>query len=199
MPVSIISICNLALSHVGGFSIAALDERSTEARLCGQHYDFCRDEVLRSFNWSFATKIAALALVSGVSVPNWEYAYSLPADCLNARRLVFEGSRALSDRQQLFTILASSAGTAKYLCTNLEDAWLEYTARITDSTMYDSQFVTAFSYRLGADMATALSGVDGKRRELMNFFSMSIAEAKASSANEQKDPQKFDRYVKARL
>ena len=26
MPVSIISICNLALSHVGGFSIAAVDE-----------------------------------------------------------------------------------------------------------------------------------------------------------------------------
>lgn len=198
MPVSIISICNLALSHVGGFSIAAVDERSTEGRLCGQHYDFCRDEVLRSFNWAFATKITPLALVSGVSVPNWEYTYALPADCLNARRIVFEGSGALPDTLQRFTIISSSSGTSKYLCTNLEGAWLEYTARITDPAMYDSQFVTAFAYRLGADMATALSGVEGKRRELMNFFSMAIAEAKASSANEQKDPQKFTRYVRSR-
>jgi len=198
MPVSVVSICNLALSHVGAYSIGAIDERSMEARVCMQHYDTCRDETLRSFPWAFATKTVPLALASGVSYPNWEYAYALPADCLRAIRLVYEGMDLHPEEEEPFTLMSGATGTTTYLLADLEQAWLEYTAKALDPTVYDSQFVTALSYRLASAIATALSANDSKRRELMQFFQLAVQEAKTSSANEGNKDNKINRYVRSR-
>lgn len=198
MPVSVVSICNLALSHVGAYSIGAIDERSAEARVCMQHYDTCRDETLRSFPWAFAGKTVPLALASGVSYPNWSYAYALPADCLKANRLVHEGMDLHPEKEEPFSLMSGATGTIVYLLTNLEQAWLEYTAKVTDPTVYDSQFVGALSYRLASSISTALSANDAKRRELMQFYQLAVQEAKASSANEGSKENKINRYVRSR-
>jgi hypothetical protein len=198
MPASIISICNLALSHCGGFSIGALDEQSVEARLCSRHYEVCRDEVLRSFRWAFATKIKALAPVADVEYPNWEHVYAYPADCLVSRRIVTEGSKSSPSTPLEYTVISSDAGTSKYLLCDTEDAYLEYTARITDPAQFDAQFVSALSYRLAADLITGLSGDSKERMSLLQVYGSLVNEAKAASANEQVERVSYSRYVDAR-
>ena len=93
MPASIISICNLALSHCGGFSIGALDEQSVEARLCSRHYEVCRDEVLRIFRWP-SPRIKAARPGADV-ISNWEYVYAYPG--LPGSRDLHEGSNPRVD------------------------------------------------------------------------------------------------------
>ncbi|WP_286952878.1 MULTISPECIES: hypothetical protein [Aminobacterium] len=197
MPVSIISICNMALSSIGGYAIASLDEQSVEARVCLQHYDPCRDEVLRSFEWPFATKVAALATVAGVSFPGWEYTYSLPSDCLYPRKIVLSSGESVP--VALFEIRASSNGTSKYIVTNTEKAYLEYTGRIEDPTMFDPQFVQVLSCRLAAQIAVALSVDSRKRGEMMELYLYALNNAKVTASNEGRRKITYDKYRKARL
>jgi len=198
MTASIISICNLALGHCGGFSIGALDEQSVEARLCSRHYEVCRDEALRNFKWPFATKIRPLALVDGVEYPEWEYVYAYPADCLAARRIVAEGSRSAPSTPLEYSVVSSDARTSKYLLCDTEDAYLEYTARITDPAQFDPQFISALSYRLAADLITGLSGDSRERVNLLQIYGSLVNEAKANSANEQLERPSYTRYVDSR-
>ena len=197
MPASVISICNLALSHVGGYSIAALDEQSAEARLCARHYEVCRDEVLRGFKWAFATKLRPLALAADVTFPNWEHVYAYPADCLAPRRIVGAGTRKPSAPLE-YTVVSAAAGTQKYILSDDPEAYLEYTARITDPAQFDAQFVSALSYRLAADLVTGLTGDSKERGSLLQVYGALLAEAKATSAGEQTERPAYDRYVKSR-
>lgn len=197
MTASVISICNMALSAVGGYAIASLDEQSAEARACLQHYEPCRDEVLRAFEWPFATKVVALPTVADVRFPGWEYVYAFPSDCLFARAVIPPNGQLVP--VVLFEVRASNNGTSKYIVTDLAQAYLEYTAKIEDPTMYDPQFVRALSCYLGAQIAVALSSDGNKRKEMMELYLYAISMAKTSSANERKREIKYDRYRKARL
>jgi hypothetical protein len=82
MATSEVTICNLALGKLGAGSIIALDEESTEARVCRLHYSQTRDEVLRLHRWNFA--IRPETLVQSVEAPafGWAFQYELPTDRL---------------------------------------------------------------------------------------------------------------------
>lgn len=196
MSMSAIAICNLALKEAGGNAIASLSEQSEEALLCSLFYEPCIDHALRGFKWSFATKIKPLAVVAGAEVPGWDYIYAHPADCLAPRKIIRE--EGAQDTPPKFQVMASDSGTQKLICTNEPQAWLEYTARITDPAQFDSQFIMALVYRLAADLVTPLTGEPARREGLLQIFSAFLQEAQATSANEQPDRPSFTRYVDAR-
>ena len=126
MATTVVSICNLSLARVGhdrAIQALAPDENSKAANLCAMFYEPMRDKVLRDFAWPFANKYAALSLVAEEPNTDWLYAYRWPSDCIRALRIV------------------NAAG--KLIYTDEPDAVLLHTARYTDPTWFDADFVSA--------------------------------------------------------
>jgi hypothetical protein len=166
-------ICNRALRHLAiGKPIASLTENSENARACADFYDEVRDEVLRDFNWPFARRFAALALVGGTATlavtPEWQYSYRLPDGCLAVRRLM-SGSRVETPTTRipfatggddtgglLYTDQAVVAATSSTLAL----PHLEYTASVTAEARFPVDFAQAFSFKLAFYLAPELTGGD---------------------------------------
>lgn len=180
-----IEICNLALSNIGQASIQDFDEASAEASACRLRYDQALDATLAGFWWGFAKKVEALALASANAPAEWEYRYQRPSDCIEARYIVDPLGRWT--RRVRFEV----AGQEIY--TDMPEAKLAYTRRVTDPTFYPPLFVDLLARRLGADMVMTLSLDRNIRADEIQLYQRGLAIAAASSANEQ-DP--YDLYAR---
>jgi hypothetical protein len=199
-------ICNLALSHLGvGKEIAALEtERSDEASACRRFYDTARDETLRDFAWPFATKIAALGLLTDSDdddhpTEEWTYQYQEPSDSL-AFRKIQSGTRNDSRASRIsYRKAYGEAGTVIF--TDQEDAIGEYTIRVDDPQRYPSDFVMAFSFRLAALIAPRLTAGDPFKmaERSIRLYQLEISKAQASAFNEeQTDEDPDSEFIRAR-
>jgi hypothetical protein len=94
-----VTICNLALSHLG--DTAAVQsirppDSSVQAQLCAQFYWVARNALLEMAAWGFATRRTLLAALqpqtsdgfaldaNGCLVGPWRYMYALPSGVINA-------------------------------------------------------------------------------------------------------------------
>jgi hypothetical protein len=181
-------IANLALSHLGiGKEIANLDnEKSQEAVTMRRFYEQCRDAVLRDFAWPFATKFAALALVSDppTETAEWNFSYRYPAECLMLRRIQTDVRIDTHQSRIVFKIGRDDAGLLIY--TDEEEAKVEFTFREEDPGRYPADFILALSFRLAVYAAPRLTGGDpfklGGRS--LQLYMQEISMAQASAGNE---------------
>lgn len=193
-------ICNMALSHLGvGKEIASLTEASQEAAACNRFYEQTLDEMLRVFNWGFATKIIAAELVEQDPNEEWTFAYRYPTDCLNVRR-VLSGSRN-DHRQSRVPYKISSSDEGGLIFTDLEEAEIEYTFRQTNPQYYTPGFTMAFSYLLAARIAPRVTGGDPFKLQqaALQMYDMTLSQEKARTANEeQPDEVQESEFIRAR-
>lgn len=99
-----VTICNLALSHLGDTArVASIrpPDRSVQAQLCKEFYPVARDAVLEMSSWGFSTRRVQLARVAlptftdtnGNSVQgSWLYGYKQPSDLINALAVLPAGA-----------------------------------------------------------------------------------------------------------
>lgn len=206
-----VSICNIALSHVGSYPIQSLSESTKEARECKLHYYATRDAVLRAHNWGFAKKRLTLALLSD-TYSGYDYAYSYPSDCLVVREIydesgAFTGTIYDEETDEYvatgrveYEISINSDLTQRVILTDKEDAELIYTARVTDPNLLDSLFQDALALRLAATLAQPLKQKPGLTKDLIAQYQQLIGVAKAADANEKyKKPSANNRYTNSRL
>lgn len=198
---SAVDICNLALGHLGDrATVASLDppEGSAQAEHCARFYPLARDTLLELHTWGFASKRATLAqLVSTRS--EWEYSYAMPADVI--RLLSLAPASLTGDNNVIATqdgafapypfVRESNDDGADVVYTDVEDAILRYTARVTDTTRFSPLFVQTLSWHLAGMLAgPVLKGEAGaaeaKRCEVMaaNWLS----HARVSDANQGSNP-----------
>lgn len=191
-----VSICNVALSRCGiNSSIAALNEDGQEAEICNLHYAEVRDQVLRDAAWPFATRYASLALVEEDPNEDWAFAYRAPTDMLRAIRIIGD---VRSERPRVpFKLGSDEAGLLIY--TDWADAQLEYTIRITDTSLFSPDFASAVSWRLAMEIATPLTDNPSWSDRAARYYGAAIAMAGSNAANEQApDPPREAESVEAR-
>lgn len=113
---------------------------------------------------------------------------------------VFDESTAdKKDEQDFAVFLIPGSTDRRIICTNLDDAYMEYTFIVNDTTLWDAKFVMAMGYRLAASAALLLPADPKKGEGLMNAYNAIIAEAKRISATERiKKPSTTSGYQKAR-
>lgn len=202
---------NLALSRIGSDQFIADPNEDTKAGdLYRLWYDVCVEAVLTDFPWNFASSVVALALVSGDPPPGWVYKYAYPIDCLAARRLSdVSGTRNLYvntlygwncydgaqyQRQpypfQVMSEAATSTTRRRIIVTDLEQAYLFYTAKITDPNQFDASFRDALSWRIASEIAAPMLGAptgpsvaQAAQRQYVN----ALMNAQAKSLNESTD------------
>ena len=190
---SVVQICNMALSHIGSearVSSISPPDGSVEAGHCATFYDQARTEMLEPGNWAFALKRQLLAQVTNTSNA-WAYAYTKPADCQRALRIlrpsvavtVFTQDRIAyphtDDRDS-----APFDVEGEVLYTNEPDAVLVYTCDVTDTTKFPASFVSALSYLLAAYVAGPIvKGNEGVRvGDAMRQRAQALADLSATSS-----------------
>lgn len=206
-----VQICNMALSHIGGYSdIAALDNSSQESKKCKLLYSPARDSVLRDNNWNFATKVLTLALLTDTYL-GWVYGYQYPVDCLMAIKIyndynnninrdsIYYPECNVTDNKIEFQIISNEALTGRIILTNKEDAKLVYIAKVTDTNMFDVEFIDALSYRLASELAISLKGDMQLQQQLFQAYLMKAGQARANNCNEGYiKPANVNTFVNAR-
>lgn len=149
-------LCNLALGMVGQRQlITSLTEDSTEAQLCAAFYPTARDLILSSRAWRFTTRRTVLSL-SAETRTDWEYVYTAPPRLLMAHEIV-SGMRPTPPGGQVpFDLELNDAGDALLILTDMEDAELVYSSKVTQVGLYPAPFVAAVAWRLATFLALSL-------------------------------------------
>lgn len=187
-----VDICNLALSHIGDKgTIASIrpPESSTQATLCARFFDMARDNMLAMNAWGFATKRAILADLTGtVTVPpHWTYAYAVPSDVIN-RMVVLSSESLMEEETEGFVHeLGDDASGTRILYTNVETAYVRYTARVTNPANFPPLFTEALSRLLASYLAGPIikgeAGV-GMAKEQLGMARAYAATAATEDANQ---------------
>ena len=177
-----VEICNIALTRLGQETINSLDEESTEAKKCNILFDPLRRETLRAHSWSFATKMRSLAKSANDTVPRWEHVYIYPKDCIYVQKVYGpEGEDELAE----FRKVHSNTGTYLVLATNVDSAIMEYTTNVTDSTLFDSLFVSALAWNMAANLAQSLTADPQIIKQTSEMYHYTLDLAKVSNKSEQ--------------
>ena len=165
MP-SEVSICNIALDHIGKAQISALNEDSAEAQVCSRHYALARDAVLTKYNYRFLRGLQSLAQLTNNDRSNaWPYAYAVPTNVLRVRRVIpqIEGSELLSDAYPYAASGEMVEARIPYeleggnLYCNLETVTLEYTRNDVDASAYGQPVADAIATELAGRIAYPLT------------------------------------------
>ena len=196
---SVIDICNKALSLINVSNINDLSEASAQARTCSFHYEISRDSLLREHPWGFARTFSTLAQ-TGSSHPHWDYVYALPPEYLyginifpaDNNTVPSSGEIFQEDVPEQFLIeaayryeLANMEGD-RVILSNVPNAMMEYVKRITDVTLFDATFVDTLTYKLASDMAMPLTGDSRLSAYYNERFVQALQHAKVMAANEAK-------------
>ena len=189
---SSVDICNLALSKLGDdATVSSIDppEGSAQAEHCKRFYPIARDVALSKHAWNFATKRTALALLTSVTTAEWDYAYAAPADILNNAAIIniYPDGAFMDDGVEFAIETTTANGVVIY--TNVEDAYIRYISKVTDTTRFTHEFVDSLSYLLASYLSgPVLKGDAGIKMgvEMMKLFKITLAEATTSDANSNK-------------
>ena len=198
--VSVVSICNAALSNIGKENINALGEASAEARACTQFYEQTRDFLLQSYPWRFATRTLSLAEITNDKPGQWGYAYQRPVDCLkiNWLRSAYSADEPALSRPDELAFAYDVEGQAVYC--DLSPALLVYTTRITDPTRFSPLFVEALAWQLTVRLAMPLTRDPRARADAMQVAGIVTGQAQMADANEVREAYDYDTsFVAGRL
>lgn len=185
------SVCNMALSHLGsGLSVADITTDNTpESKACRQFLEDALNSTLRDFKWPWAKKYADLGLVEEDPTNGWGFSYRYPADCLDVRGV--ESSFDLTpgvviQKPSPYELGFDSEGLLIF--SDIEDAMIFYTPKITNYGIFPSNFILALSFRLAAYIAPRVTKGDPFKLGMksLQMYQMEIGKASANSFNETK-------------
>ena len=167
---STVDICNGALNQLGATTILSLTEDSKNARLCNSRFTQVRDSVFRSHPWNCLQKRVELA--QDTTAPAWgfEYAYTLPADCLRLLKILdFDSNYKVEGRKIL---------------SNTETMKILYVSRVTDANEYDELLRETLSSALSADIAFAVTSNNTTATNMYNLFQDKLKDARFVDSTE---------------
>jgi len=168
-------ICNDALTLCGARNILSLEDNSREAKICKKNYARSRDLVLRQHNWNCAIKRVILAPVTGGTPAfDYEYSFSLPADCLKVVRVGQDPDwRKYEWRVEGRTIL---------FCEST--LYLRYVHRIEDESLFDENLAETIAHYLAYRISYALTGSNTVRQTVFAGYKDSLRMSKSMDAKE---------------
>jgi hypothetical protein len=181
MSLSIMSLCDRALSFIGGKRLVlseaelsafeALDyetlasaKAQQEAVVCALHFGAVRDSLFESYPWVFAKKSAELAELSA-AVGGWAHSYALPADCARILEII-AGALSLPD----YEIAGGSVSC------NYERVIARYTRYENNVSKWPPCFRDAFCAKLAMEIAGAVTGNFSLAQDMRQIAAAAVQE-----------------------
>lgn len=195
-----LTICNMALGYIAKSRITSLTDSTEEARQCNLYYDHLRQQLLTGYNWGFAKRVSALALVSDTTMLGYDYVYAYPTACL-AIRFIYNSDTAETKtyEKEKYEVFTNSSGVQCIAC-NIADAYVEYTYDITDADLFSVLFAEALTRCIAATIAVPLCGSDGIAGTQYQLYQQALIEAKVISAQQREaEPHFPEDFITARM
>jgi len=148
MAISKTDIANKTLGHLGQDPIIDLDsDQSVKGSAIREAYDQTLKEVLRDFDWKFATFRKDLNADGSYTAADFSYRYILPTNPELLRFL-----NIVTDTRIAYSLEAG------YLYTNLSSVRIRYIGKVTDPNQFDATFVETFALKLAAVRGYKITG-----------------------------------------
>lgn len=175
------AICNIALGNVAiNRLIIDFDaDTSSQAQLCRSFYDLALETVLLARRWKFAQYEVAPGIISSFDSERWQYAYRMPSDALRVHTV---NATADNPEGEPFEVGGDSTGGVIYC--DVADAVVQYTANVTNSGLYSTDFVMSLGWRLAMFIAPGMSANESLRQAASKGYDLSITEADTAAGNE---------------
>lgn len=204
-----LQVANMALAHIGvGAAESLSSDNSAKVDAINAFKEITREQTLRDFPWPFATMTAdstdvttaatnAFAAIASAPNNEWAWSYRYPTDCVEIRRIqsgVRNDTPVSRVPYRIGFDGTTATATGRLIFTDMEDAILEYTALVTDNTIYPTDFVMAWSYRLAWHIAPTLAATYTPElsNDLMQKYALQIGRAKMNAANEEQPDRPVD-------
>ena len=139
-----VAIVNMALSRVGQSRISSLTESGQNAQLCNLYYEPTKEELLSSFDFSFARDRVELMEYGGDNFSEYTYKYTLPTTSLRILNLL--NSKDYSDTTDPWR------REGKYILTNVSPCFVKFTKKITNPSQMPQTFIEALYLRLASKL-----------------------------------------------
>ena len=144
---TIVDVCNRALSRIGVARIVALTEGSVTARAISACFPSVPDSTLASHVWSFAISRKVLDSAEPRTIENASsiWAYELPTDCL-----------AVAPEQECGGPGGWMEG-GLFLTGHSPPLTLRYVAQMTDASVWNPAFCEVLAWRLALEVQPELA------------------------------------------
>lgn len=168
-----VSICNQAISWLGGNLIISLDDATVEAQLCKANYAPLRDAVMEEGKWTFATR--RLELAQSATLPGFGYAraYVIPPEVLSVI-MATENQDNKNNTDNL-----DWRREERFVLSDTERVFAKCIIRIEDPSLFSDMFVQALASRIAADIAIALTESSTKEAAMWTKYFALVTEAKS--------------------
>ena len=182
MAYSKVGIFNMALHHLSvtaPISVNSMDKDS-KAIILNNFYETARDEVLKAFDWGFASAYKDLTLSTEKSPnPKYPFVYDCPNDCITARAII----DTVKGDERKFEPYINSNGDKSYLA-EVECARLRYTKRVEKEVLFEPEFALTLSYYLAALAGETITGQQKKADACLQKYEWKLKKAKQLNAQE---------------
>lgn len=180
-------LCNDALSQIGAATITSLGDGSINSNHCQRFYPQLRDARMASHHWNFVLTWVQLAQDVTPPVAGFNFAYTLPADCLKV--VNYGGALPSSPSTTLFNdpyarYVVRYKIEGRKLVSNDGTAYIQYLRRITNPDEWAPLFYQGLTKDLASKLAMAIPKDEKKAMALMQMAEMTFATAMAVDGQE---------------
>lgn len=178
-------LCNMALDVLKEAPIDSIEDNRPIARWLKRNFYVTRDSVLAAADWNFAIKRATLSADSTAPAFGWEYAYTLPSDCIRIIPLTCAGEiegRPIPHEVEGGKILTNASAPLK----------LRYIYRNENYGLYPASFQEALAGRLGMKMAHWLTGKQSYAQIANSMYNDALSRAWTLDAMQGTAPRAAD-------
>lgn len=180
-------VVNVSLTRIGRKdAIGSLYDGSEASQLALTLYGQTRDQMLRDNDWDFAMRNMALTLLKfapvGGYIPGinpwdpatnppipWFFSYGYPDDCIKVRSIKPTPIFIPNFDPQINTFQIDNDNSytpaRRVILTDVENALMVYTGRVTDPATWAPDFAEALTNELGLRLAPALVGLEQAQAE----------------------------------
>lgn len=156
-----LQIFNWALQRIGEVGMESELEDSAIGDLLRNTYDLNRKSMLRSYPWNFCQTTKQLTEVDE-DIPDYRYAYALPADCLFPTKLIGSNGDVVAEwdynlSQYMGNVDEWEIRTGHKLYSNIPGLIIKYTIDVDDESLFDELFADAFAWRLANEVAMPIT------------------------------------------
>ena len=182
-------LCNLALYHLGENQIGDISDPVPEAQACNMYWVPARDDLFNEHEFGFSQSQIPLVLLpapSGMTIlAGWQYVYAYPVQVGGVWAVYNPCNWKKKEEIEFDKYYIQSQGILA-LGSNEPDAICDATSIVTDPTLWDPKFALAFSHKLAAYLAIALTGDEAVAQAQAAVALGMINECKRIGYNEKK-------------
>lgn len=175
-----IEIINAALTHCGASKIASLADASNEAVVASTHWQICRDAVLESRAWLFAT--TRLVLVEDASAPAFGYAHRfvIPSTVIRVIQCYDANEDIIDDWVREGGFILTDETTVKVIVIT----------RIIDTSVYPPSFTETLGYWLASALCVPLTENRQRATDLLAIAEKKVKEAAYTEGSQSRSQKK---------